>query len=128
MATKAAKKPATKATTRSAKKAAPAETNGHASTKVQKMVSDDMFPERDPKIEARITEYLEAQTSAEKAIAEAEDREKTAHAALKESVRAAGLDSYSSYDIRYVVELKKLDDRLKVRRVKKKEASPCTQA
>jgi len=131
MATKTAKKKSAKkkAAKRSAAKKPgkklKAETNGHSAAPFQKMLVHDAFPDRDPEIESLIVGYLEAQTEAEAAIAKANDREVTAQKALKEAVRAAGLDSYSSYDIRYVVELKKLDDRLKVRPVKKKEATPC---
>jgi hypothetical protein len=127
---KAVKKPASKkATTRTAKKNAavksdsPAPSTGGAA--VQKMLHSDAFPERVEGIERLIVEFLEAEKSAEAAIAKAEDHRVTAQKALKEAVRAEGLDSYSSYDMRYVVELKKLDDRLKVRPVKKKEATPC---
>lgn len=131
MATKAAKKKSArkkKAKTRTAKKKS-VESNG-APTKpaIQKMLHSDAFPERDENIEGLLVEFREANTSADAAIAKAEDHRVTAQKALKEAVRAAGLDSYKSYDIRFVVELKKLDDRLKVRPVKQKEPTPCAPA
>lgn len=92
--------------------------------KAQRMLVSDAFPERDQHVEELIVDYLQAEAAFETAAQKAQDRYAAAQKVLKEAVRELGVGSYSSYDGEFVVELKPQDDRLKVRKRKKKEASP----